>query len=197
MASIAYPVATIGKPRDFILTLRSSYVESRSPYSGYLQSVENVGSAHWSARIIWPPHAAATETNAAAIEALLHRLRSRVDTLALYDFRREAPLGTMRGSPTLGSSAAQFATTINISGTGTLKAGDRLGIAGQLVVVTQDTSNLTSVTIDPPLRAARASGTAVVWDRPTAQFTLAQSELTFGHSLATFEPITVELQEVL
>lgn len=205
MAAITLPTTRGFVPSEFVLTIKSSFAESRSPYSGYLQSVENAGASYWTARITWPARSTATESYAAAVEGLIHRLRSRVDTLSLWDIRRPAPLGTMRSSPVLNGSIAQYALTIgirNAAAGATLLAGDKIGISGQLHVVTQDaTANgsgvFAGVTIDPPVRAARADGTAIVWDKPTANFVLAQSEISFQRSLTTLESISIDLQEVL
>jgi hypothetical protein len=75
-------------------------------------------------------------------------------------------------------------------------------MSGQLHTVTQDaTANgsgvFTGVTIDPPVRAYRGYGTVVTWDKPTANFVLAQNEISFQRTLATFESIAIDLQEVL
>jgi hypothetical protein len=205
MAAITLPTTRGFVPSEFVLTLKSNFSESRSPYSGYLQTVENAGSAYWTARIVWPARSTASESYAAAIEGLVHRLRSRVDTLSVWDIRRPAPLGTMRSSPVLNGNVAQYGSTIGIrsvAGGATLLAGDKIGIAGQLHTVTQDaTANgsgvFSGVTIDPPVRAYRGDGTVITWDKPTANFVLAQNEISFQRSLATFESIAIDLQEVL
>jgi hypothetical protein len=205
MAAITLPTTRAFVPSEFVLTLNSNFAESRSPYSGYLQTVENAGSSYWTARIVWPARTSATEAYAGAVEGLIHRLRSRVDTLSVWDMRRPAPLGTMRGSPVLNGGVAQYGGTIGIRTAGanaTLLAGDKLGIAGQLHTVTQDaTANssgvFSGVTIDPPVRAARSDGAVVTWDRPTANFVLSQNSISFQRSLVTFESIAIDLQEVL
>ena len=205
MAAITLPVTRGFVPAEFALTLKSNFVESRSVYSGYLQSVENAGSSYWTARIVWPARSTGSEAYSAAVEGLIHRLRSRVDTLSVWDMRRPAPLGTMRASPVLNGSIAQYASTIGIRNAvagATLLAGDKIGISGQLHVVTQDaTANgsgiFTGVTIDPPVRAARTDGSAITWDKPTANFVLAQNEISFQRNLATFDAIAIDLQEVL
>jgi hypothetical protein len=205
MAAITLPTTRGFVPSQFVLTLNSSFAESRSPYSGYLQTVEFAGSSYWTARITWPARSTASESYSAAIEGLVHRLRSRVDTLSLWDMRRPAPLGTMRSSPVLNGNVGQYGGTIgirNVAAGATLLAGDKLGISGQLHTVTQNATAdgsgvFSSVTIDPPVRAYRGDGTAVVWDKPTANFVLAQSEISFERGLATFESISIDLQEVL
>jgi hypothetical protein len=205
MAAITLPTTRGFVPSEFVLTLNSNFAESRSPYSGYLQTVENAGSSYWTARIVWPARTSATESYAAAVEGLIHRLRSRVDTLSVWDMRRPVPLGTMRGSPVLNGGVSQYGGTIGIRTAGanaTLLAGDKLGISGQLHTVTQDaTANgsgvFSGVTIDPPVRAARSDGAVVTWDRPTANFVLSQNSISFQRSLMTFESIAIDLQEVL
>ena len=205
MAAITLPTTRGFVPSEFVLTLNSNFAESRSPYSGYLQTVENAGSSYWTARIVWPARTSATEAYAGAVEGLIHRLRSRVDTLSVWDMRRPAPLGTMRGSPVLNGGVSQYGGTIGGRTAGanaTLLAGDKIGIGGLLHTVTQDaTANssgvFSGVTIDPPARAARSDGAVVTWDRPIANFVLSQNSISFQRSLMTFESIAIDLQEVL
>lgn len=117
-----------------------------------------------------------------AYQALLMQLSGARNNLALWNLGRPAPLGTMRGSPTLSSAVAAGASTLPISASGqantTLKAGDYLGLgtanAQQVVMVlsdvTLDGSGAGSLSISPAVRFAQTSGAAVVWDKPLALF---------------------------
>lgn len=122
------------------------------------------------------------EGDAGAWQALLMQLRGKTNQLALYNIVRPVPLGTMRGTMTLNSSAAQGATTLSIVASGenskTLLQGDLLGIGTGtttqvVMVVTDATSNgsgVISATIEPPLRNAHSGGASVTWNAPTALF---------------------------
>lgn len=203
MAVITWPGTRALMPTSFELALTRSFFESRSPYSGYVQRVEAAGSAMWSALLGYSQRGREGEAMRAQQEGFWMRLHSGADTLALHHLERPAPLGTMRGSPTLSAAASQFARSISISTTtgATLRAGDLLGVAGQLVMVTADATSGAGTTmvvpIDPPLRAARAAGTAVVWDRPTVAMRLSMPELRFAFDPGISRAYTVEMVEVL
>jgi len=110
------------------------------------------------------------------------QLRGKTNQLAVWDIARPVPLGTMRGTMTLNSGAAQGATTLSIVASGeaskTLLQGDMLGIGinltQQVVMVmadaTSDGGGIISVTVEPPLRNAFLTGEAVTWNRPKALF---------------------------
>lgn len=141
-----------------------------SPYSMQVQAVDLMSEV-WRMQLDLP--ATNSKITAGAVEALFDRLKGQANQIALWHFGRKAPLGTMRGTPTLSASAAQWANTVSISGSGTLLAGDMIGIGGQLCRVMADASSLSSVEIAPRLRTAMSSGTTVTWDKPTANFILA------------------------
>jgi hypothetical protein len=97
----------------------------------------------------------------------------------LYHFTRPAPRGTVRGTLTLNALAAQGASSIVVTGcspaTGTLLAGDMLGVGGLLLMVGADCTAVAGVITVPivnRLRVAQSSGAAVTWDKPTAPFRL-------------------------
>lgn len=123
-----------------------------------------------------------TDSACGAWQALLLKLRGKTNQLALHNFGRPAPLGTMRGTMTLNASAAQGAAALSVIASGeaskTLLQGDLLGIGSgtttQVVMVvadaTADGSGVISVTVEPPLRNAHGGGAAVAWDKPTVLF---------------------------
>lgn len=120
-------------------------------------------------------------------QAMLMQLRGRTNQIAVHNFGRPQPLGTMRGIMTLNAAAAQGATTLSVIASGenskTLLKGDMIGVGSgitkQVVMVVADaTSNgsgVISVTTEPALRNAHSSGAAVVWDKPTALFRMRES----------------------
>jgi len=124
-----------------------------------------------------------TRDQARTIETLIESLDGFANQLALWNVECPAPKGTMRGTMTLSSSAAQGATTLVITaGSGqastTLLAGDLLGLGSgttqQVVRVTANAtangSGVITVTIGTPLRNAFSSSAAVTWDKPKALF---------------------------
>lgn len=135
-----------------------------------------LGPPRWSMQLVQPP--SMTLRDAGRWQALLMKLRGKVNRLAAFDPVRVAPAGTLRGSPTLTSDIAIGATSLAISGTtGTLLQGDLLQIGtgigtSQLVMVVEDGSHA-GVTFEPPTRIAFTSTTAITWNRPLAYFRLA------------------------
>lgn len=82
------------------------------------------------------------------------------------------------GAPVLDAAVAQLANTATIRTLAgrTVRAGDMLGLAGQLVRVMADaTANSIgqlNVEFQPRARTAWPAGSTVVWSRPTANFML-------------------------
>lgn len=106
-----------------------------------------------------------------AIEAMIMSLEGGANRLQMPHFGRPLPNGTLTGSPTLSATAAAGAKSVALSGcNGTLKAGDIIGINGQLVMVTADATPVASamtVNFSPALRNSTASGTQVFWNQPS------------------------------
>lgn len=105
-------------------------------------------------------------------EALIVSLRGGSRRLWMPHFGRPIPNGTLRGAPTL-----RDATTPGQSGlwltncNGGLKAGDILGVGGQLLMIEEDanpTGGAMPVLVSPAVRNSNGSGTPVVWNRPVA-----------------------------
>lgn len=109
------------------------------------------------------------------------QLRGKTNQIALWNFGKPQPLGTMRGVMTLGATV-QGATSLIITASGqagkTLLAGDFLGVGSgltqQVVMVCADAlsngSGVITVTTEPALRNSFASGAGVTWYRPCALF---------------------------
>src|SRR5689334_2335358 len=58
------------------------------------------------------------EANGGSWKALGMQLRGKTNQLAMWDLARPRPLGTMRGTMTLNSDAAQGATTLSVIASG-------------------------------------------------------------------------------
>lgn len=130
---------------------------------------------------MWSSVIAASRKRPELWQALMMQLRGKTNQLALWNMGRPQPLGTMRGTMTLGTTA-QGATSLVITAAGqaakTLLAGDYLGVGSaltqQVVMVcadaTSNASGVITVTTEPALRNAFASGAGVTWYRPCALF---------------------------
>jgi hypothetical protein len=192
VATILHPTTRLWVPASGDFGLRQAVILTTSPLDGQTQTVEVLG-ARWVCSVTYTP---ANNNDRAQFEALFASLRAQVNRLSMGHPLRRVPRGTMRGSPTLGASAAALAETINVSGTGTLEAGDMLGIGGQLVMVTTKPSALTSVAITPPLRAARSAGTLVVWDWPRTLWIVNSDAVRVPLAPVASPSLTVDLVEV-
>lgn len=118
----------------------------------------------------------------AAWRVLLHALRGRVNTLAVYDIMQPEPRGTARGAWICSGGAAAGAASIVINaGSGqaglTLLAGDLFGVnqsanGRQVLHVQADAvvagNGLMTVVFEPVLRLSVAAGSAIAWQRPTS-----------------------------
>lgn len=166
MATITVPNTRPYWPQSADFGLEGAVFESTSPMDLSVQSVDMLA-ARWVGTLTWTPHDNATR---AAVEALFAQLRGRANRLSMGHPLRRFPRGTMRGTPTLNGAHSALASTLNITGSGTLMAGDMLGVGGELVMVTADNPPLSAVPITPFLRTAKTAGTAVTWDWPRALF---------------------------
>jgi hypothetical protein len=134
-----------------------------------------------------------SELDSGAWQSLLMKLRGQTNQLELWNLARPAPLGTMRGTMTLNTAAAQGDVVLSIiaatEATKTLKAGDMLGIGSattkQVVMVvtdaTADGSGIISVTVEPPLRNAHLIAAAVTWDKPTVLFRRTEADVGWDY----------------
>lgn len=191
MSTHTWPTGFHWLPAQFELTLRSNVLVSASPLTGAMDTLEIPG-ARWVARLALDP---APYDDQAAREAFFSQLAGQANRVQLWHFARPVPRGTMRGSPTLTSTAAKGATTIAITGTGTLKTGDMLGIGGQLVQVVADAPSLASVQIRPALRAAKPAATAIVWDKPLVKMMLTSPEVSVPYLSSRGAGMTIEAVE--
>lgn len=117
------------------------------------------------------------------VKTFLESFRGYANQVELWDLTHPVPIGTMRGTMTLKTAAAQSAVSLVISGGiseagKTLLAGDLLelgtGVTQQVVRVMADAAadgaGDITVSIGTPLRNAFALGASVTWNKPKALF---------------------------
>lgn len=177
MTTYAWPTGREWLPRSMTLVLEPNVRAFVSPYTKSSQMIDLLGEA-WVMTMVLGERKHAV---GAAREAFLARLRGGVHTVNLWHFRRATPRGTLRGALTLAAQAAQGAQTLSVTGGSgqanrTLRAGDMLGLAGQLLMVAEDCQANGSGVIAVPLanrvRATQPATTTVTWDRPVSAFRL-------------------------
>lgn len=177
-------------------------VTSRSPFGA--QALE-VGVPLWMADFSIIP---LYEADAGLWKTTLLKLKGQVNQFEMWDPRRPVPLGTMRGTMTLGAGAAQGATSLAISaGAGqagtTLLQGDMLqlgsGDTQQVVMLmedaTADGAGDITVTTQPPLRNAFSLGAAVTWEKPKALFRRTGSDSNWEYAPLVARGFSLSLVE--
>jgi len=186
MALITLP--TPFSPRTCTLVQSVNQRVNAAPFGGSEQAIDLLND-RWLLSVEMP---ASTQAGAAAMEAFIGALRGQTNTVALWHFARPQPQGTVRGTLTLNVAAAQGAASIVVTGcspsTGTLKAGDMLGVGGLLLMVASDctaVAGVITVPITNRLRVALSGGAVVTWNKPTVPFRmLATSGVQYQPAIA-------------
>lgn len=182
MTTIAWPDGL--EPAQFELALRRATVQFRSPVNGAFDAVDLLAE-QWEAQVTFAPQFLRAS---GALEAFINRLVGGATFVSMHPLHRPEPRGTLRGSPTLASGVAQFASSFTFSGASpgkTLEPGDFFGLDGQWFQVSAQAtaSGGGSMTVSTINRARRsiAGGSAVTLVRPTATFAMvdATSKLVY------------------
>jgi len=191
------------------IALVPNQVVATSFISGATQ-VSTLAGARLKAQITFPEHSYAQR---AELEAFLNRISGMEHRIALWDMSRPVPRGTISMTPgaVTAGAAAQFATTLVLSGAGgsnTIKAGDwfRLTLTNGLFQLLQATQDFTAsggvITmtdgVRPGLRSACSAGAAVLLDKPTALFVVDEPDGLFvPRGAADYCPgFTINLREL-
>lgn len=197
MTTLTWPLLSRVAPGSLDWSLVPNTVSFPSPLSGSVQTVEFPG-ARWKASFLM---ANLTEADSAMLQATLVRLRGRAGRIALHNFARPQPRGTIAGTP-LVMGAGQTGATLAIDGCTagtTLLAGDFIGVNGELKMVvadaTADVSGQMSLSIEPPLRSSPADNDPITTDKPTATFMLANDETKWSTAPGLFTSFPVDLVE--
>lgn len=182
MTTLSFPTFSRAVPFvEYEFGMEPNAIGFPSPHSKQEQVLELPGSA-WALSMRL---AGLTPEETRMLQAWFAALRGRANLFTCHDLMNPLPAGTMRGTPVTVGTIAQGAVTCTINAGGgqastTLLTGDKLSIAGELKVltapVTLNGSGQGTITFEPPTRAASISaGSSVVWNKPTAQFRLAEN----------------------
>jgi hypothetical protein len=205
MTTYAWPAGEAFRPQRMEWGQIHNQRVSTSPLSGYTQTLSVPGMRHL-VRMDFPVQ---TPVVRAQLEAFLTQLSGMEHRVQLWDFghgaRTGVPIGTInRTGVTVSGTAAQFATSLNLTGCGastTLFGGDKFSVNGQLLTAVNSGTNtadgsglMAGVHFRPMLRAAAVGGSAVTLIK--ALFVLNTTQLSFGRSPAVTEPLSCEFIEV-
>lgn len=170
-------------PSAVAMPLEPNVREFVSPFSNAWQGLDLLGE-RFRQIITLPP---CGQDVAAEREAFFNRLRGANLIRAPY-FKRPTPRGTISGSVVLQAALLQGAATISLGGITpgtTLKAGDMLGVGNMLLQIAESTTvdgaGHTITSLANRAREAASAGTAVVINRPTAQWRLASPVVPVTH----------------
>lgn len=188
MSTITWPTGVT--PAQVSLRLSTVQRVFAAPFGGSEQAVDLLND-RWMLSLVLPARAGFDK--AAQIEAFIAAMRGQTNDVALWHFARPTVRGTLASATA--SAASQGASAVTLSGTGTLKAGDMLGISGLLLQVAADVSisGSGSVTLVNRLRTA-VSG-AVTFTKPTALFRFASPDVGVSYVPGRSEPVALDFVE--
>lgn len=198
--TIAFPTLSRADAGNLAWYLQSNTQAFESPLDKTVQTLELPG-ARWG----WScTFGNLLESDAALLQAFLVRLRGRAGRFTAHNWARPRPRGTCTlYSVTVAVDAALGDTNASLAGcgaSGTLLAGDFIGINGELKMVVAaavaDGSGAMSVTFEPPLRAGVAAGAAVTLDKPTAVFMLDEDRTSWTTGAGVFTDVALAATEV-
>jgi len=169
MAILTFP-ANIPSSYDWQLVCNTQIFTS--PLDGSVQTSESPG-ARWKVSLGFKKQSRA---EGRVMAAFLASLRGRAGRFYLHDHAQPTPRGTISGLPVVSGAGQTGASILTTGWSGTLLAGDMIGIGGELKMVTADVvgSNVAAVAVpfEPPLRKSPAGASAIIIHSPTAVFRL-------------------------
>ena len=173
MSTITLPTGF--QPSACTLTLSTNQRVNAAPFGGSEQAVDML-TDRWLLSCELPSR---SQASGAALEAFIAAMRGQTNVCALWHFVRPAPRGTARGTILINGAVAQGASSIAVDGispaTGTLLAGDLLGVGDMLFMVAADVTasgGAATVSLVNRVRTAILDNAAVTWDKPTRLFRL-------------------------
>jgi hypothetical protein len=169
-----------------------------SPYNGVVE-VMTYAAERWRVGLTLPPVASSDGYGRQAFLRKLALGKNRV-RLGPYLRAQYAPKGTLRGSPSLSTTALRGSTSLSIAAAAgaTLLAGDFVGCGGQLFEISDDcaeSGGVISAPVTPRVRANIGIGTDVVWSQPTAEFIIPAASIPFVNSPAILESVVLDFVE--
>lgn len=196
-----WPEGTAWWPRDVQVGVRAPKAAWESPFTEQRQSISHLADRLRLTLELRP----CSPEEAGEREAFINSLISQGAWVRLWHMIRPTPLGTLRGAPTIASSAAAGVRTVAVQGVGgdTLRPGDVIGAGGVLLPVglggaVANGLGVLTVPLQLPTRTALAAGAPVVWLQPTGTFELTVNELAVGYGRGRWQrAVALPFREVL
>lgn len=191
MATRDWPAGRAFGARDVRFGARTPKSAFVGFFDGQVQSISHLAD-RLRCTIVMPP---CNADDGAEREAFFMGLAQSGDWVRIAHPHRAEPRGSLRGTPTVASTAAEGAKTVivqTLPGV-TLKSGDPLGaVSGQLLLTAHggavaNGSGLLQMPLVLPLRAALSSGSALTWQAPTTTFQLAAETLDVGYGRGAWQ----------
>lgn len=192
MATFAWPANLF--PQTVSWGIQKAATQSRSPMAGSVEAIEFPGQ-FWRCSITLPERSIA---NGAAASAFFERIAGGVERVLVPYWPRLLPLGTLRGSPVLASSATRGDLTLSITTSGTLLAGDMIGVGNQVFRVFADcapSGGVLVATLVNRVRGTIAAGQPVLWNSPTGAFLLPSTSFLAVYLPGRQSGVAVDLEE--
>jgi len=170
----AFPASV--SPSSVEWSLVSNTQSFKSPLNGSVQTLENVG-ARWQAVLKFRN---LSDADGRILMAFLVSLGGEAGRFDLYDHSHPNPAGVATGAP-LVNGASQTGGTLITDGwtpsqTGILKAGDYIGVNGELKMMAADADSdaggNATLTFGPLLRSSPSDNAVITTVQPTASFRL-------------------------
>jgi predicted RecA/RadA family phage recombinase len=176
MATIDWPTGDHYLPRELQFGISTPKSAAQAPFTGQVQTVGHLAD-RLRCTITLP---ACNPADGQRREAFFITLSSTGDWVRLRHLQRLAPLGSMRGLPTVTSTTTAGARTLAVTATpgATVEPGDVVSVAGQMIMVahpgaTADGSGNLAMPLALPLITGVSAGAAVVWSQPTGVWQMA------------------------
>lgn len=198
MADYDWPTAL--RPASVEWGLIVPQLGARSAMDGSVQA-QTFGAPRWFFNLETGP---LKSTEVPQWEALILKLRGRVNRVRCWDWRRESPLGTAGGTPLVNTSAA--GATLSTKGwtanqASLLLAGSYFKVNGELKKLTEtaasNASGQSTLTFEPPLRVAPAVNAPLTLTMPTANFILVSERPAMPQRGARHPGLSLSFEEDL
>jgi len=199
MTDYTWPATVI--PANSTLSWMDNTVSFKSPLSGTARTESRPGGRwHLSVTVIGLKHDSVADTKLKLIEAYLYKLNGAEHRAVISDpaYVRSGPGGGIPAVMGAGQTGLTLLTDGWPNSTTVLYAGDRIGIADQMIPVVSDVisgpTGDASISLAHPIRTAPSDNALLNINNPTARYILANKP-SFAAAPGIFKTVLVEFEE--